>query len=244
MSKRYFVGDIHGSLKAMQSVFEKITLDPEDTLYFLGDYVDRGDFSKEVLELAMVKDLEPNIHFLLGNHDKMFIDFVYMGDALQMLNDTKLSCYRSYFPNKKMYYNNLYDVIEHGTHRYLTKDIRTELLNEKTIQWLLNRPIYLETESQIIVHAGIDKTLADWKQTPKEDMYWIRPILTIPNRTGKDIIMGHTPTSHFMSTGDEQPSVYFAKKTKEIYIDTLNYVYDNAIILVYDCDTEEYSVIN
>ncbi len=68
--KAVFIGDTHGDLDATEQVLNKY-LKPRYTLVFLGDYVDRGPFSKENIELLFKKKLEfPNsIYLLMGNHE-------------------------------------------------------------------------------------------------------------------------------------------------------------------------------
>jgi hypothetical protein len=46
------VGDIHGNLAALRSLLDAVTpyLNAEDTLVFLGDYIDRGPDSKGCIE--------------------------------------------------------------------------------------------------------------------------------------------------------------------------------------------------
>ena len=70
-SKRaVFVGDTHGDLEASQLVVERY-LDPETTLVFLGDYVDRGPNSLENVLFLLEQKLEhpKNIVLLQGNHE-------------------------------------------------------------------------------------------------------------------------------------------------------------------------------
>jgi len=68
--KVVFVGDTHGDLEATETVLN-LYLKPGYTLVFLGDYVDRGKYSRENIELLLKKKLEaPNqIFLLLGNHE-------------------------------------------------------------------------------------------------------------------------------------------------------------------------------
>ena len=68
--KIIFVGDTHGDLEASQKVIKNF-LKPGNKIVFLGDYVDRGSFSKENLDfLLKTKRENPNQIFLLqGNHE-------------------------------------------------------------------------------------------------------------------------------------------------------------------------------
>jgi diadenosine tetraphosphatase ApaH/serine/threonine PP2A family protein phosphatase len=65
------VGDLHGSLFSMLRIFSKIGYPPGQRFLFLGDYVDRGEYSSEVIfTLFALKVLYPDRIFLLrGNHE-------------------------------------------------------------------------------------------------------------------------------------------------------------------------------
>lgn len=67
----YAVGDIHGSLKALLSIFSQERIKRDDTVIFLGDYVDRGPNSKGVLDWLIENKKNYNFKFILGNHDIM-----------------------------------------------------------------------------------------------------------------------------------------------------------------------------
>ena len=67
------VGDIHGRADALEAILDKLAPGPEDTLVFLGDYIDRGPDSAEVFERLMALDRERAERdvFLMGNHEEM-----------------------------------------------------------------------------------------------------------------------------------------------------------------------------
>lgn len=79
--KAIFVGDTHGDLEATQKVTERY-LNGENTVVFLGDYVDRGEHSLEnILHLLRLKVHYPrNLILLMGNHEGFLIKEFYPAD--------------------------------------------------------------------------------------------------------------------------------------------------------------------
>jgi len=79
------MGDIHGGLKALLQVFERVNYNPEkDKLIMLGDYVDGWSESSEVIEyiIKLKKNNNPdNIITLLGNHDDWCKNWLLLGQA-------------------------------------------------------------------------------------------------------------------------------------------------------------------
>ena len=65
------MSDIHGNTKRFDSVLSQIDLKPEDTLYILGDVVDRYPDGIAILQRIMKM---PNVKMLLGNHEYMMLN--------------------------------------------------------------------------------------------------------------------------------------------------------------------------
>lgn len=70
----YCIGDIHGCSKTLQALLNKLNISESDHIYFLGDYIDRGPRSKEVIKILMNFD---NITLHLGNHEEMMLNSIY-----------------------------------------------------------------------------------------------------------------------------------------------------------------------
>ncbi len=94
--KVVFVGDTHGDLEASQKVI-KDYLKPGNKIVFLGDYVDRGPYSKENLDFLLeIKAKKPNqIYLLQGNHEGHHILKFYPANFWENLNETD---YEKYSP--------------------------------------------------------------------------------------------------------------------------------------------------
>lgn len=78
MNKLFAIGDIHGCLEKIENLIEVIAANPKkDKLIFIGDYIDRGSFSKEVVEYVIdLKDKFKNVICLLGNHEQMLLNYL------------------------------------------------------------------------------------------------------------------------------------------------------------------------
>ena len=73
----YIFGDIHGCLKNLENILDQIKdiITDDDQIIFLGDYIDRGEFSYEVIEFLIDISEKYNAIFLQGNHEDMLIKY-------------------------------------------------------------------------------------------------------------------------------------------------------------------------
>lgn len=73
MARVFAIGDIHGSKVALATLIDGIQPTFDDTLIFLGDYVNRGDDSKGVLDILMnLSDICQTV-FIMGNHELIML---------------------------------------------------------------------------------------------------------------------------------------------------------------------------
>lgn len=74
MSRTLLTSDIHGELYLFKELLEQVKYDDsKDQLILLGDYIDRGPASKEVLDFIM-KLKEHGAKVLMGNHEQIMLD--------------------------------------------------------------------------------------------------------------------------------------------------------------------------
>ena len=74
----YVISDIHGNQRRFDSVLRQIALQPEDTLYILGDVIDRHPDGIRILRRIMAA---PNMKMLLGNHEYMMLKALTTEDS-------------------------------------------------------------------------------------------------------------------------------------------------------------------
>ncbi len=73
MNRIFALGDVHGHINALRAVIDAAELAPEDTLVGLGDYIDYGPSSNEVMTFLMELDKNINCHWVMGNHEELLI---------------------------------------------------------------------------------------------------------------------------------------------------------------------------
>lgn len=180
LKRKIITGDIHGCIRTLKTLLEnKVKIHPEDELYFLGDYIDRGPSSREVLDyLIDLKWSGYKVHALRGNHEELFLQAIGDEDYMQAwYNNGAVETLKSFDVSEEKLYD--YDSIRKIPERYK--------------QFLLNMVHYIEEEDFILCHAGLNLTLND-PFSDKDSMLWIRDFEYDGSKINqKRIVHGHTP---------------------------------------------------
>ncbi|MGD8992078.1 MAG: metallophosphoesterase family protein, partial [Desulfobacterales bacterium] len=175
MQRIFAVGDIHGCYQKLCALMDKLPLNKEqDQLLFIGDYIDRGPGSIEVLDyLIDLKMRLPGIIFLKGNHEDMLQNYLDGKDRFTYLLNSGQQTLDAYLNNQD------------ASADYPVPPAHLEFLSELRL--------YYQTENYIFVHAGMrDKVpLESQKET---DLLWIRDEFIYSDYDfGKRVVFGHTP---------------------------------------------------
>ena len=187
----FIVSDIHGMYKQ----FDKILAywDGESQLVILGDMIDRGAYSYEVVQriMALQEQYPDKVVVLKGNHEDMLMYFVdgRMKDPAPFLVNGGLEMLRSFIK----------EIDEEDIEQ------NREILNsqfKKEIEFLRNARHYYQYGSLLITHAGFESSLEDWHGTTAQDFLWIRNHYLKENKTGFINIFGHTPTRNMHEVDD------------------------------------------
>lgn len=189
----YAIGDIHGCFDLLADLYEKIRRDLEkspaaDSIeVFLGDYIDRGPGSREVLEwLVGSRPATGRRVCLMGNHEAMLLAALQNpGDIQNWLSNGGAETLRSYGvqpPPSQVRTHILH------THAEFNRALPAE---HRAFLDSLRRS--LEFGGAFFVHAGINPRRPLHDQDPDE-LIWIRePFLSSRADFGKIVVHGHTP---------------------------------------------------
>ncbi|GAB0174834.1 MAG: metallophosphoesterase family protein [Candidatus Altimarinota bacterium] len=169
-TRTLFIGDVHGCYDELMALLEKVEIHDDDTLYFVGDLINKGPKSLEVVEFVRNR---PNTFSVMGNHEFFSLKKEYI----------------SYEENNHLkWIENRYEQ---------TYELRTKLNDMGYTDWILSFPIYIEREDFILVHGGFHPKYG--KDTPAEIATMIRVIEGKPwyeSYTGeKLVIYGHWATA-------------------------------------------------
>jgi serine/threonine protein phosphatase 1 len=188
----YAIGDIHGRADLLEDLLQQIDVDcrlypsSRPIVVFLGDYIDRGPASREVLDLLLGCARTKEGVFLKGNHETFVHRFL---SQPAILDEWRL-------------YGGLETLVSYGLKPSINPDIpeRTELAEElaraipKThLKFLESLDLSFSCGDFLFVHAGIRPGVSIRKQR-EEDLLWIREeFLFCEQQFEKFVVHGHTP---------------------------------------------------
>ena len=194
----FSIGDIHGCLKQLTSLHDKIFnhfsfSKKNDLLVYLGDYIDRSSNSKDVINhILKLQKEKVNSIFLMGNHEQIMIDFVF-----NKINNLRYWLNLGADQTFKSYKIEVAEFIKDGFEDDKIDRLRDVLLNELSnehIYFLKNLRLTYSIGKYLFVHAGINPEKA-LKDQDKMDFLWSRSDQFFDKdfKFEKIVIHGHTP---------------------------------------------------
>ena len=167
LGRTFVVGDIHGCHVALEQLLEHLQLRSPDVFVVLGDAVDRGPGSRQVLDQMLHVEQVCRLVYVLGNHEEMMLDVLAGGRPNLWLRNGGTATLDSY-----------------GGDVGRIPDNHLELL-ERTVD-------YWESSAVICIHANLEPGVELSDQRPE----WLRwQALTgfeFPHPSGKLVVCGHT----------------------------------------------------
>ena len=221
------IGDLHGHhdqlVEIMDTLLSRKDIDPKrDIFVFLGDYVDGGPKTKEVLDdLIKWKKEYPHWKFLFGNHESLLVDAF----------NPKHPIYGDYYlwwnQGGKETLESFKDVDATDYEKAIMQP--KDLLTDKYMDFIKGLDLYYETDDYFFVHGGLypNRSIKDHLKELKGittenmaegdmayDMLWIRePFLSSKYDWGKKIIFGHTVFPYGMNWGTDTDNGEQIQKT-------------------------------
>lgn len=178
MSKKFIaIGDIHGCLKSIEALLQKLIQAgfQDRTFVFIGDYIDRGPNAKETISYLIEFSRTHKCVFLRGNHEQMLLGYLN-GEPIELWqrNGGK-STFRSYLNENKKFE-----------------------LPYQHLHFFRNTRTYYQSEDFFFVHAGLDPdaTIEEALEATElqDDFLWTREHLKVDSNVWeKTVVFGHTP---------------------------------------------------
>jgi serine/threonine protein phosphatase 1 len=166
--RRLVITDIHGCNKTLGKLLKKVGLTTNDQLFLLGDFINRGPRSKQVLDRVFrLLDDGYNVYPLMGNHEENLLHIAAKNpDELVLLLEPR---------------NSLNLLNKKGNVR------------GRFFKFIRKLPYFYELDGYYLVHAGfnlnIKKPFAD-----SHAMTWMRNFSIDKKLNGRRVLFGHTPT--------------------------------------------------
>ena len=179
----WVIGDVHGFNKTLRQLVAKLELTIDDRVVLLGDLIDRGPDSFDVIRFARE---DPRIHCIKGNHEAMMTENF----------DLELIAHPDQDMAKWLY---------NGGHETVASYIRAfpedakgalEWMIEADVSWMRLLPAHIVLDRWRLVHAGYNPKL-EMNEQRLDDLLWIRkPFHTAwqPLDLQRTVLFGHTPT--------------------------------------------------
>jgi calcineurin-like phosphoesterase family protein len=190
----YAIGDVHGRADLLAQLFAGIDRDiaaypaPRAIEVLLGDYIDRGPHSREVLDILIARSRSREMVFLKGNHETYIPDF--------LRDPAVLGQWR--------HFGGLETLVSYGVTPSINADEREQrelaaafarALPESHRRFLANLKGSFACGDYFFAHAGVRPGIP-LSQQHEQDLLWIREDFLLHEESfGKIVIHGHTPVS-------------------------------------------------
>jgi serine/threonine protein phosphatase 1 len=184
----YAIGDVHGRLDLLQQLEAQIVADAADLagevwLLLLGDVIDRGPQSAQVVEHLLAPPPAGFRRFcLMGNHEDMLLDFLAQPDPFApWLDNGGIATLRSY------------GVPDEAWHSRPLEEIVATFLPQAHVDFFEQLPVVIETPHFFFAHAGIRPGRPLTAQA-RDDLLWYRDDYAADyGSLPKTVVHGHTP---------------------------------------------------
>lgn len=195
--RTFAIGDIHGEIDQLLALLRMLpALDAEDTLVFVGDYVDRGPHSADVI--GCLRGLQQNasakVVCLRGNHEDAWLRVVEKGwdEFVFPPRNGCLATMRSFTGGPQVKLGDM------PTREEAEPLFGGTFFPADVLEWLRALPVFYEDKHAIYVHAGLPQVNGKFLHPSEVPdplvMMWLRTRAFFESYRGKPVVVGHTVT--------------------------------------------------
>ena len=197
--RTFAIGDIHGDLDALFKLHSSLpTLEKTDTVVFVGDYIDRGPKSAEVVDYVrnLPRQTPAKVVALRGNHEDAWLRVCSGGwdEFVLPPGNGCLAAMRSFLKQPMPQEG------EGPTEAERPLLLSGGFFPEEVVDWMMGLPYWYEDEHAIYVHAGLPKGPAGFQHPSQVKqpiaLLWCRDEDFFRNYSGKLVVFGHTATEY------------------------------------------------
>ena len=233
--RSFAIGDIHGGLKALKQLIERLKLTNDDHLIFMGDYVDGWSESAQVIQYVIELSKTNDCIFIKGNHDVWCEQWLRTGDI-----------------NEVWFIHGGKETIE--SYEMISEDDKKQHLYFFEDMDLC----HIDNQNRLFLHAGFTSMNGVEREVHKENFYFDRTLwemaLTMDKRIEKhselypnrlkhyhEIYIGHTPTTNLkqdqpmnaINVWNVDTGAAFKGKLSAIDLDTKEVFQSDAVYILY-----------
>ena len=165
--RRYAIGDVHGCFYTLKKLLDSISLSKSDMVFLLGDMINRGKRSREVIDyIILMRSKGFQIHPIRGNHEHFILSLLEKNDELSQ--KTIKMMHLDFLLQETLHYKTFFE----------------------------NLPFYLKIKNCYLVHAGFNSSnypLDDFESMLTTRYFSPNMSFFDTNK----IIHGHTPITMF-----------------------------------------------
>ena len=231
--RNFCIGDIHGNLKGLIQVLERAQVKKDDTIIFLGDYVDGLTDSFGVIELLLKLRMKYNCIFLKGNHDDSFSNWLNTGVHEYKTDERTKTSIESY-----------------------VKEIGNFCFDKHLTFFKYLSDYYIDDQNRLFIHGGFTSNKGVKFEENVENFYWDRSLWekAMMQNNNKDyksylyyeVFIGHTPTlnwknkKHYPESDGTNHAIVVPMKRCNIWNVDTGAGWSGGKLTILDVDTKEY----
>lgn len=181
------IGDVHGFSLTLERLLDTFDLSLDDRVVLLGDLIDRGPDSFDVVRIARS---DPRIHCIKGNHEDMMVDGFNMEQLQNPGSDMRMWLYNGGQATVASYIRAYTD--EFGLED--SEQLLLQVVDDK--EWMQRLPSHVVLNQWRMVHAGYDPR-RELEGQDEDTLLWIRKPFhkaKQPIDAERTVVFGHTPT--------------------------------------------------